>query len=218
MKRKILIVLGILLLAQGYHLFANSYDEEADIKKRTEARQNEKYEKAVFAGGCFWCMQPPFDYLDGVITTTVGYTGGPEKSPTYKEVSYGKTGHTEAIEVIYDPQKITYDKLLSVFWRSFDPTDADGQFYDRGQQYRPGIFYLNEDQKKAAETSKKKLQESKRFDKPIVVEITEADIFWDAEEYHQMYYLKKPMPYKTYRYGSGRDKFIDKYWGSQTKK
>lgn len=218
MKRKILIVLGILILAQGYHLFANSYDEEADIKKRTEARQNDNYKRAVFAGGCFWCVQPPFDYLDGVIVTTVGYTGGPEKEPTYKEVSYGRTGHTEAIEIIYDPEKVTYDKLLSVFWRTFDPTDADGQFYDRGSQYRPEIFYLNESQRKAALSSKEKLDKSGRFDKPIVVEVTEFDEFWDAEEYHQKYYLKKPVHYKTYRVGSGRDKFIDKYWGSQAKK
>lgn len=212
MKRKILLVLGILLLAQGFHLFANSYDEEADIKKRTEARQNEKYEKAVFAGGCFWCMQPPFDYLEGVITTTSGYTGGPEKNPTYKEVSYGKTGHTEAVEVIYDPDVITYDKLLSIFWMNIDPTDANGQFVDRGQQYRPGIFYLNDSQKEAATVSKNKLDKSGRFDKPVVVEITQADEFWDAEEYHQMFYKKKPMRYKTYRFGSGRDQFIDKNW------
>ena len=212
MKRKILIVLGILLLAQGYHLFANSYDEEADIKKRAEARKNEKYEKAVFAGGCFWCMQPPFDFLDGVITTTAGYTGGPEKSPTYKEVAYGRTGHTEAVEVIYDPEVISYDKLLTIFWMNIDPTDADGQFVDRGKQYRPGVFYLNESQKKTATESKNKLEKSGKFDEPIVVEITELDEFWDAEEYHQMYYKKKPMPYKTYRIGSGRDKFIEKTW------
>ena len=215
MRRKLLIVLGILVLAQGYHLFANSYDEDADIKKRNEARQNESYERAVFAGGCFWCEQPPFDYLDGVIVTTVGYTGGPEKKPTYKEVSYGRTGHTEAIEIIYDPKKITHDKLLSIFWMSFDPTDAEGQFYDRGKQYRPGIFYLNNDQKKIAEKSKKELQDSGRFDEPIVVEITKVNEFWDAEEYHQKYYLKKPTHYKSYRIGSGRDRFIDKYWRKQ---
>jgi len=212
MKKYLLIVIGLLVLSQGYNLFAGTYDEEADIKKRTEARQNEKSERAVFAGGCFWCMQPPFDYLDGVVTTTAGYTGGPEKNPTYKEVSYGKTGHTEAIEVIYDPEKVTYDKLLAIFWMNMDPTDAGGQFVDRGKQYRPGIFYLNEDQKKNAEASKKKLQESGRFDKQIVVEIIQANEFWDAEEYHQMFYKKTPMRYKTYRMGSGRDQFIDKHW------
>jgi len=217
--RKLLIVLAaFFVFGQVYELFAGSIDETAEIAKREEARQNNKYEKAVFAGGCFWCVQPPFDYLDGVIVTTVGYTGGPEKEPTYKEVSYGKTGHTEAIEVIYDPKKVTYDKLLSIFWMTFDPTDAGGQFYDRGTQYRPGVFYLNDDQKKSAEASKKELQDSGRFDKPIVVEITEFDEFWDAEEYHQKYYLKKPTHYKSYRTGSGRDKFIDKYWRSQGKK
>jgi len=212
MKKYLLIVIGLLVLSQGYNQFAGAYDEEADIKKRTEARQNEKYERAVFAGGCFWCMQPPFDYLDGVVTTTTGYTGGTEKNPIYKEVSYGKTGHTEAIEVIYDPEKVTYDKLLDIFWMNMDPTDAGGQFVDRGKQYRPGIFYLNDDQKKTAEASKKKLQVSGRFDKPIVVEIIQADEFWDAEEYHQMFYKKNPMRYKTYRMGSGRDQFIDKHW------
>ncbi|MCK5392353.1 MAG: peptide-methionine (S)-S-oxide reductase MsrA, partial [Deltaproteobacteria bacterium] len=144
--------------------------------------------------------------------TTAGYTGGDEKNPTYKEVSYGKTGHTEAVEVIHDPEKVSYDTLLSVFWMNIDPTDADGQFVDRGKQYRPGIFYLNEDQKKAAMESKDKLEKSSKFDKPIVVEITQDGEFWDAEEYHQMYYKKKPMRYKTYRMGSGRDQFIDKYW------
>ncbi|MCK5710017.1 MAG: peptide-methionine (S)-S-oxide reductase MsrA [Deltaproteobacteria bacterium] len=212
MKRTLLIIIGLLVLAQGYHLFAGAYDGEADIQERKEARQNEKFERAVFAGGCFWCMQPPFDYLDGVITTTAGYTGGDEKNPTYKEVSYGKTGHTEAVEVIHDPEKVSYDTLLSVFWVNIDPTDADGQFVDRGKQYRPGIFYLNEDQKKAAMESKDKLEKSSKFDKPIVVEITQDGEFWDAEEYHQMYYKKKPMRYKTYRMGSGRDQFIDKYW------
>ncbi len=212
MKRYLLIIIGLLVLAQGYHLFAGAYDEEADISKRSEARLNEKYERAVFAGGCFWCMQPPFDYLDGVITTTAGYTGGPEKNPTYKEVSYGKTGHTEAVEVIYDPEIVTYDKLLAIFWMNINPTDVGGQFVDRGKQYRPGVFYLNGSQKKFAVASKDKLEKSGRFDKPIVVEITEANEFWDAEEYHQMFYLKKPMRYKTYRMGSGRDQFIDKNW------
>lgn len=212
MKRYLLIAIGLLVLSQGYNLFAGAYDGEADIQERKEARQNEKYERAVFAGGCFWCIEPPFDNLDGVITTTSGYTGGPEKNPTYKEVSYGKTGHTEAVEVIYDPEKITYDKLVAIFWMNIDPTDPDGQFVDQGNQYRPGIFYLDADQKKTAEASKKKLQESGRFEDPIVVEITEADEFWDAEEYHQTFYKKKIMRYKTYRMGSGRDQFIDKYW------
>ena len=217
--RKLLIVLAALLVfGQAYELFAGSVDETAEIAKREAARENENYEKAIFAGGCFWCIQPPYDYLDGVINTTVGFTGGTEVDPTYKEVSWGKTSRTEAIEVIYDPGKVSYEKLLDIFWRNIDPTDSGGQFVDRGSQYRPGVFYVNEEQKKAALESKKRLEESGRFDKPIVVEITEATPFYDAEEYHQKYYLKKPVSYKTYRAGSGRDKFIEKNWNVNAKK
>lgn len=217
--RKLLIVLAALLVfGQVYELFAGSIDETAEIAKRKVARENEHYERAIFAGGCFWCVQPPYDYQEGVITTTVGFTGGKEVDPTYKEVAYGKTTHTEAIEVIYDPEQVSYEKLLDIFWRNINPTDSDGQFVDRGSQYRPGIFYLNEEQKKTALESKKRLEESGRFDKPIVVEITEATPFYDAEEYHQKYYLKKPVHYKTYRMGSGRDKFIKKYWDVSAKK
>jgi methionine-S-sulfoxide reductase len=217
--RKLLIVLAaFLVFGQVYELFAGSVDETAEIAKRKEARQNKNYEKAVFAGGCFWCVQPPYDYLDGVITTTVGFTGGTEVDPTYREVAGGKTSHTEAVEVIYDPEKVGYDKLVEIFWRNINPTDAGGQFVDRGSQYRPGIFYVNEEQKKAALASKKKLEESGRYDKPVVVEITEATPFYDAEEYHQKYYIKSPVSYKTYRVGSGRDKFLEKVWGASAKK
>lgn len=217
MKKLLILVVGLLVFGQVYQLFAGSSDE-ADIAKRAEARQNEKYERAVFAGGCFWCIQPPFDYLDGVITTTAGYTGGTEVDPTYKEVSWGKTTHTEAVEVIYDPEKITYDKLVTIFWMNIDPTDADGQFVDRGKQYRPGIFYLNGEQKKTVLASKKKLEESGRYDKPIVIEITEATPFYDAEEYHQMYYKKNPIRYKSYRMSSGRDQYLEKIWNMKTSK
>ena len=216
MKRKLLIILGILVFVQGYHLFANSYDEKADIEKRAEARKNENYDRAIFAGGCFWCMQPPFDYTEGVITTIAGYSGGKEKDPTYKEVSHGKTGHAESVEVIYDPKIVSYDKLLEVYWMNIDPTDAGGQFADRGKQYRPAIFYLNEDQKKAAQASKEKLEESGKFDKPIVVEITEATEFWDAEEYHQMFYKKNYTRYHSYKIGSGREGFIERHWHQPT--
>jgi methionine-S-sulfoxide reductase len=173
------------------------------------------YEKAVFAGGCFWCMQPPYDKLEGVIKTTVGYTGGKEKNPTYKQVSYGKTSHTESIEIVYDPSVVSYAKLLEVFWMNIDPTDDKGQFVDRGSQYRPGIFYHNEEQKKLAEKSKQELEESAIFDKPILVEITPASEFWKAEDYHQKYYKKNPASYYSYRNGSGRDQFIEKYWGKK---
>ncbi|HSC33683.1 MAG TPA: peptide-methionine (S)-S-oxide reductase MsrA [Thermodesulfobacteriota bacterium] len=179
----------------------------------TAKAQDAKYETATFAGGCFWCIQPPFDKLEGVVSTTVGYTGGMEKDPTYEQVSYGKTGHTESIEIIYDPKKVTYEELLEVFWININPTDNGGQFVDRGKQYRPGIFYHGEAQKKAAEASKDKLDKSGRFDKPVVVEIVEATEFYRAEDYHQKFYQKSPVRYKSYRWGSGRDQFIEKYWG-----
>jgi methionine-S-sulfoxide reductase len=177
------------------------------------AAQDTGLETATFAGGCFWCIQPPYDKLEGVVKTTVGYTGGPEKNPTYKQVSYGKTGHAESIEIIYDPKKVTYEELLDVFWMNIDPTDSGGQFVDRGKQYRPAIFYHGEAQKKAAEASRDKLSKSGRFDKPIVVEIVEAAEFYPAEDYHQMFYKKDPFRYKSYRSGSGRDQFIEVYWG-----
>ena len=173
---------------------------------------------AIFAGGCFWCMQPPFDKLAGVISTSVGYCGGKEQNPTYHQVGYGRTGHTESIKVVYDPKKVSYKKLLDVFWRNMDPTDAGGQFVDRGKQYRPAIFYVNARQKKIAEASKKALGASGRFKKPIVVEITKATRFWDGEGYHQQFYKKNPTRYYSYRRGSGRDQFIAKHWGAAAAK
>ncbi len=170
-------------------------------------------EKATFAGGCFWCMQPPFDKLDGVLLTTVGYTGGPEENPTYKQVSYGKTGHAEAIQILYDPSKISYTQLLDVFWRNIDPTTRNRQFSDVGSQYRTAIFHHSDEEKQLAEHSKEELQKSGRFDKEIVTEITPASTFYRAEEYHQKYYEKNPIRYKAYRIGSGRDRFIMKVWG-----
>lgn len=169
--------------------------------------------KATFAGGCFWCMEKPFDLVEGVISTTSGYTGGSEESPTYRQVAGKKTSHLESIEIVYDPKVVTYDELLDVFWRQIDPTDDGGQFVDRGPQYRPAIFVHDADQREAAEASKKSLGESGRFDEPIVVEILEAQVFWAAEEYHQDFYEKSPVRYKGYRRGSGRDQFIEKYWG-----
>ncbi len=172
---------------------------------------DKKYEKATFAGGCFWCIEPPFDKLDGVIETIAGYTGGTVKNPTYEQVSTGSTGHAEAVEIIYDPEVVSYEKLLDVFWLNIDPTDSGGQFADRGSQYRPEIFYHSEAQRKAAEASKKKLDESGKFSNPVVVAITEATEFYPAEEYHQGYYKKNELRYKMYKYGSGRQSFIDKY-------
>jgi peptide-methionine (S)-S-oxide reductase len=169
--------------------------------------------KATFAGGCFWCMEPPFDKLEGVLSTTSGYIGGHTKQPTYKEVSAGGTGHTEAVEIIYDPAKITYAKLLEVFWRNIDPLTANAQFCDRGTQYRAGIFYHDATQKQLAEASKQALETSKRFKEPIVTEVTPASTFYPAEDYHQDYYQKNPLRYKFYRYNCGRDQRLQELWG-----
>jgi peptide methionine sulfoxide reductase msrA/msrB len=174
-----------------------------------------KFETAIFAGGCFWCMVPPFEKLDGVKEVISGYTGGRKENPTYEEVSSGKTGHVEAIQVTFDPAKISYEKVLSVFWRQIDPTDAGGQFVDRGSQYRSVIFYLAPEQKALAEKSKAELQRSGRFNKPIVTEIIPAGKFYKAEEYHQDYYKKNPIRYKFYRFNSGRDQFLKKVWGDE---
>ena len=169
---------------------------------------------ATFAGGCFWCMEPPFDKLDGVISTTSGYTDGELKNPTYKQVSAGGTGHTEALQIIYDPAKISYTKLLDVFWRNIDPLTANAQFCDHGSQYRSGIYYHDASQKAAVDASLKALVDAKKFDKPIVTEIAAASTFYPAEDYHQDYYQKNPLRYKYYRYSCGRDKRLESLWGS----
>ena len=172
------------------------------------------YAKAVFAGGCFWCMEPPYDKLDGVVSTTSGYIGGQKKNPTYEEVSSGRTGHAEAVEVVYDPNKVSYQKLLDVFWRNIDPTVKDQQFCDVGSQYRTGIFYQDDDQKRLAEASKAALEKSKPFKGAIITEITRASEFYPAEDYHQDYYLKNPVRYKFYRNGCGRDARLKQLWGA----
>ncbi len=174
-----------------------------------------KLEKATFAGGCFWCMEPAFDKLPGVLSVTVGYTGGAKKNPTYEEVSSGTTGHAEAVEIVYDPRKITYEKLLNVFWRNIDPVVKDRQFCDVGRQYRSVIFTHNEEQKKAAEASRKILEESKRLKGPIYTEIVPASEFYRAEEYHQKYYQKNPIRYNFYRQGCGRDARLRDLWGKE---
>lgn len=174
---------------------------------------NQYLEKATFAGGCFWCMEPPFEKLDGVIKVISGYAGGHKDNPTYEEVSAGHTGHVEAVQILYDPSKITYEELLHVFWRQIDPTDPDGQFVDRGSQYRTVIFYHSERQKELAEQSKLLLEQSGRFKTPIVTEILPFTIFYPAEEYHQDFYKKHPWRYKFYRYNSGRDQYIKQIWG-----
>lgn len=169
--------------------------------------------KATFAGGCFWCMEGPFDAVDGVVSTTVGYTGGAKEAPSYEEVSSGTTGHAESIEVVYDPRKVSYEKLLDVFWHNVDPLTKDGQFCDFGSQYRTAIFYHDDAQKQAAEASKKKLEASGKFGKPIVTQIVKAGTFWAAEDYHQDYYEKNPVRYKFYRWNCGRDQKLEELWG-----
>lgn len=182
-------------------------------KPSSAQAQKPKLEVATFAGGCFWCMQPPFDKTKGVVSTVVGYTGGTQKNPTYEQVSSGRTTHRESIQVTYDPSKVSYEQLLDVFWRSIDPTQANGQFADIGPQYRTAIFYHSEEQKRLAEESKQKLAASSKFSKPIAVEILPAGPFYPAEEYHQKYYLKNPDDYHRYAVGSGRYPFLDRTWG-----
>lgn len=170
---------------------------------------------AVFAGGCFWCMQQPFDQVKGVVKTVVGYSGGDEQNPTYSQVSGHRTGHREAIEITYDPAQVSYEQLLDVFWRNINPTQANGQFADIGLSYHAAIFYSNDEEKKIAEESKQKLGASGKFQKPIVTEILPAKKFWAAEDYHQKYYLKNPAEYEAYHVGSGRVSFLEKVWGKQ---
>ena len=168
-------------------------------------QQTTQQETAILAGGCFWCMVKPFDQWEGVHSVTSGYTGGHTVNPTYEEVCSGETGHTEAVKIVFDPSKISYEQLLDIYWTISDPTDADGQFINRGSSYRPGVFYLNDEQKAKAETSKTVLDQSGRYDKPVVTEISEAGPFYDAEEYHQDFYQKDPEHYQAYRVRSGRD-------------
>ncbi|NOR50551.1 MAG: peptide-methionine (S)-S-oxide reductase MsrA [Desulfuromonadales bacterium] len=188
-----------------------------DDRSNNMAHNKENLAKATFAGGCFWCMEPPFGKLDGVVATTAGYTGGHKENPTYQEVSSGETGHTEALQVTYDPQKINYSQLLEVFWHNINPADSDGQFADRGSQYRPAIFHHDEEQKQLAEESRDKLAESGRFKSPVKTEIVPLGTFFPAEDYHQDYYQKSPDRYKSYRYHSGRDQFLKKVWGDEKK-
>ena len=171
------------------------------------------YQLATFAGGCFWCMEGPFDALEGVITTTSGYTGGQAQNPSYEQVSSGSTGHAEAIRVLFDPKKVSYPKLLDVYWHQINPTTPNRQFVDVGSQYRTAIYYHSEEQKKQALKSKADLEKSHRFGAPIVTEIVPAGPFWQAEEYHQDYYRKHPYKYNFYRWNSGRDQYLEKIWG-----
>lgn len=195
-KRIVLAGLSLLLLT------GTAYSEETVT------------ETAIFAGGCFWCMEPPFDKLDGVISTTSGYSGGQKQNPTYKQVSAGGTGHAEVVQIIYDPARVSYAELLDVFWKNIDPTTPNRQFCDHGDQYRSAIFYRGEEQKKLAEASRDALKKNKPFDAPVVTEIVAASTFYPAEDYHQDYYTKNPYRYKFYRYSCGRDQRLEELWGS----
>ena len=168
---------------------------------------------ATFAGGCFWCMEPPFEKIEGVVSVESGYMGGETRNPSYEEVSSGKTGHLEVVQIKFNPTMVTYRDLMEVFWRQVDPTDTQGQFVDRGKQYTTAIFYHNEEQKKIAEESKERIQKSQRFKKKVVTPIIASTDFYPAEDFHQNYYIKKPLRYKYYRYRSGRDEFIEEHWG-----
>ncbi len=183
--------------------------------KMDTGREEMNLQTATFAGGCFWCTQADFQKLPGVVKVISGYTGGTKEDPTYEEVSSGKTGHVEAVQVYYDPTKITYEELLDYFWKHVDPTDAGGQFVDRGNQYRSVIFYHDGEQKRLAEKSKEALSKSGRFNKPIVTEILKFTKFYEAEDYHQDYYKTHALKYKFYRYASGRDQFLEKVWGKE---
>jgi len=197
----------------GLSLLAAASGVRAEKAMTPGESPRSRTERATFAGGCFWCMEPPFERLDGVLSVTSGYTGGAVKNPTYQQVSLGTTGHAEAIEVVYDPATISYERLLDVFWMNVDPTDPQGQFADKGTQYRTAIFYHTEEQQRLAEASKVSLAQSGKFTTPIVTEIAPVTEFYRAEDYHQDYYKKNAVHYKLYRIGSGRERFLKRTWG-----
>ena len=207
-----LLVAGLLVVLMACQQSAESKDEV----KKTMNQENSTVKIATFAGGCFWCSESDYKKLPGVIKVVSGYTGGLKQNPTYQEVSEGSTGHVEAIQVHYDPARISYEGLLNVFWRHIDPTDPGGQFADRGSQYKTVIFYHDQEQKKKAESSKEALARSGKFSKPIATEIKPAGVFYAAEEYHQDYSQKNPLRYRNYRWGSGRDQFIIDNWGNKS--
>jgi peptide-methionine (S)-S-oxide reductase len=187
----------------------------ADAREGEPGSGDGRFQRAIFAGGCFWCMQPAFDRLAGVISTAVGYTGGTIDNPTYEQVCAGRTGHVEAIEIVFDPALISFRELIEIFWQNVDPMQANGQFADKGPQYRTVIFFQNEDQRLQAEASKQELEKSGRFAGRIATEIEPAKPFYKAEEYHQEYYLKDPARYTLYKIGSGRASFLEKIWGKK---
>ena len=206
MKSLYIAMIALVLVLLGYHQVTGKME-----KTMHDEPQNTK--EAYFAGGCFWCTEADFEKVDGVIEAISGYTGGNVVNPTYEQVSKGGTGHVETVKVVYDPATVTYEELLEVFWMHVDPTDGEGQFVDRGSQYRSVIFYGNEHERRLAEASKKRLAASGRFDKPIVTDILPLGPFYPAEGYHQDYYKRNPIRYRWYRGGSGRDRFLKNVWG-----
>jgi peptide methionine sulfoxide reductase msrA/msrB len=211
------ILLMAVLIVAGTGAAGFVYSSHEKTGKETNMNRQENEHTATFAGGCFWCVEADFEKVAGVREVLSGYAGGDKDNPTYEEVSAGGTGHVEAVQVLYDPEKISYQALLDIFWRHVDPTDSGGQFVDRGSQYRTVIFYEDEEQRRLAEASKRELEKSGPFDKPIVTEIRPLGKFYKAEDYHQDYYKNHGLRYKFYRWNSGRDQFLSKVWGDKTR-
>lgn len=201
---------SVLIAATGISVFSLASEQSDSVRPDL---QQQGFAVATFAGGCFWCTEAGFEKLPGVKEAVSGYTGGHDNTPTYGEVSAGTTGHTEAVQVFYDPEVITYEGLLQSLWRQMDPTDGNGSFVDRGSQYRPGVFYHNEQQRVLAEQSMKELAASGRYSKPLATELTKLTVFYPAEDYHQDYYERNPIRYRYYRFNSGRDQYLEKTWG-----
>lgn len=214
---KSIFLLTILLVIATFAVAFQNQDKNIRQKQGEKNVLSEgvnKLNTATFAGGCFWCTEADFEKVEGVVEVTSGYTGGHKENPTYDQVSAGETGHVEAVQVVFDPEKVSYKELLDIFWRHVDPTDPSGQFVDRGSQYRTAIFYHNEEQRRLAERTKGELGKTDRFDKPIVTEVIKFSKFYKAEDYHQDYYKNHSIRYKYYRYASGRDQFLKKVWGN----
>jgi peptide methionine sulfoxide reductase msrA/msrB len=209
------IITAMISILFGYACQKSDLAKEGKSAMAANTTETQSLKIATFAGGCFWCSESDFEKIPGVVKVISGYTGGKKENPTYEEVSAGTTGHVEAFQVYYDPEKVSYEKLLDVFWRHIDPTDGGGQFVDRGSQYASAIFYHDEEQKRLAEKSKAELGKSGKFARPIVTPILNFTRFYDAEEYHQDYYKKNPLRYTYYRHGSGRDQFLEKVWGKE---
>lgn len=210
--KKVIFFICISMMLSGSYLVAGEYYKGKDIMMTNIQK---KTERATLAGGCFWCMDHAFEGVDGVIKVISGYTGGHLEDPTYEEVCAGNSGHFEAVQVIYDPNRVSYQKILDTYWMEIDPTDEKGQFVDRGSQYRTAIFYHNDEQRNLAEISKKRLAESGRFNLPIVTEIRKLSRFYEAEEYHQSYFKKNPQKYNHYRKESGRDQYLKEIRGDK---